>query len=328
MSFPSVPVSCSFSPVDLGDGVHLVDANYVRPGVAAIYIVVGDSRVAIVETGTRHAVPRVLDALERLAIPREAVAWVIPTHVHLDHAGGAGALMAALPSARLLVHPRGLRHLIDPARLWAGTVDVYGEPTARALYGELLPVAAERVDAAQDGLVVDLGGRALQFFDTPGHARHHVCILDSRSRCLFTGDTFGMSYRELDVDGRPSALITTTPTQFDPAAMRHSLARLCALQPRGLFLTHFSRVDAVEDFHRELIRQLDQHVAIARRHQGAPAGKRPALIEQDLRRFFQDEAARRGWRLDAQSFDAVLGTDLRLNAQGLAHWLASAAVAA
>jgi glyoxylase-like metal-dependent hydrolase (beta-lactamase superfamily II) len=305
----------------LGDGVYLIDAMYIRPGLVAIYMIVHNGRVTFIETGTTQSLSRVLAGLQELGLTTNAVDYVIPTHVHLDHAGGAGAMMAAFPKARLIVHPRGARHMIDPARLWAGTIEVYGETTARRLYGDVVPVPAERIIEARDGMQIDLGGRLLTLLDTPGHAKHHCCVVDQQTRGIFSGDMFGLSYPELDVDGRPSILITTTPTQFDPIAMRTSLDGLFALQPRVIYLTHFSRVNDLERLGRMLYQQLDEHVRIARKNADLFEGDRLAAITRDLESFFRAEGERLGWRISAEQFERIVMPDVRLNAKGLIAWI-------
>jgi len=125
----------------LGHGVHAIDTGFVRDRFDAAYLLVDEGRAAFIDTGTAYALPRLLGALDALGLARDAVDWVIPTHVHLDHAGGAGALMQALPRARLLVHPRGLRHLVDPSALWQGALAVYGSEEMERSYGTLVPLA-------------------------------------------------------------------------------------------------------------------------------------------------------------------------------------------
>lgn len=300
-------------------GVYAVDALYQRPRMAAVHLVVEQGRVAVVDTGTRHSLAAVLAALAALGLGPTEVDWVLLTHVHLDHAGGAGALMALCPAARLVVHPRGLGHMQDPTRLWAGAAAVYGEPEVQRLYGDPVPVAAERMVAATEGLVVELAGRPLVILDTPGHARHHVCIWDAASRGFFTGDTFGLSYRELDVAGRPFIFPTTTPVQFDPEALHASVQRMLRYQPEAMYLTHFGRVVEVarlaEDFHRLLA----AHVAVAL---AAPAGaQRHGVILAGLKKLLAEEGRRQGWVLPAAQAEAILAMDLELNAQGLGVWL-------
>ena len=206
----------------LAHGVHVIDTGFHRPLFDASYLIVEKGRAAFVDTGTNFAVPRLLAALEDLGLGLDAVDFVIPTHVHLDHAGGAGLLMQSLPHARMLVHPRGARHMIDPQALYAGALAVYGQAAMDRDYGNLVPVPADRVQATEDGLTVELAGRPLHFIDTPGHARHHHCIWDERSRGWFTGDTFGLSYRDFDTALGAWILPTSTPVQFEPAPLRQS----------------------------------------------------------------------------------------------------------
>lgn len=310
-----------------GDGIYAIDARYVRPQLAAIHLIVENGRAAFFDTGTNASLPHVLAAFDSLGLTRDAVDYVIPSHVHLDHAGGAGAMMQAFPNARLVVHPRGARHMIDPGKLMAGTIAVYGEATTRELYGELIPVPAERVVETADGMVVELAGRPLTVLDTPGHAKHHICLHDARTASVFTGDMFGLSYRELDVDGRPSVLPTTTPVQFDPPAMRTSIARLLALAPQAMYLTHFSRVGDVPRLGADLLRLVDAHVACARRvaaeSASAGADDRHARLVAALRALTLEERARQGWRIDDAALFALLDVDIELNAQGLEVWLDS-----
>ncbi len=230
---------------DLGHGVHAVDTAFHRDRFDAAYLIVHEGRAAFVDTGTNHAVPRLLAALDALAVPRSAVDYVIPTHVHLDHAGGVGALMRELPSARCVVHPRGARHLIDPAVLYQGALAVYGQAEMDRSYGQLIGVAPERVTTTSHGQVIELGRRPLLFHDTPGHARHHHCVWDEATRGWFTGDTFGLSYREFDTARGPWIVPTSTPVQFDPEALVRSIDGLLARDPACMYLTHFGRVAEV-----------------------------------------------------------------------------------
>ncbi|MBX3680109.1 MBL fold metallo-hydrolase [Cognatazoarcus halotolerans] len=304
------------------DGIHALDSGYGRPLLDAIHLVEHSGRVAVIDTGTNDSVPRVMEALAYLGLSVSAVDFVMLTHIHLDHAGGAGALMRACPEARLVVHPRGARHMADPSKLWAGSVAVYGEETARRLYGEIIPVAQERIIEAVDGCVIEMGGRRFEFLDTPGHARHHVCIFDHGARAFFTGDTFGLSYRELDVDGRPSVFPTTTPVQFDPQAMHASIDRLVAYQPTAMYLTHYSRVTEVPRLAADLHRLIDAHVAIAEAAVGEGVD-RHRRIRAGLEALVDDECLRQGWPLDGAALRTLLEMDIELNAQGLGVWLDS-----
>lgn len=307
---------------DYGNGIVAFDAGYVRPILAAIHIVIENGRVAFIDTGSNDALPNALAALGKLGLDETAVDYVILTHIHLDHAGGAGSLMQAFPNARLVVHPRGARHMAEPSKLVAGVTAVYGAEYVARVYGEILPIPAERIIEAPDGHVVSLNGRELLCLDTPGHARHHICIVDQKASAIFTGDMFGLSYRELDVDGRQFVFPTTTPSQFEPEEMRHSIKRLMALRPEAMYLTHYSRLPKVQEQGAELLRHLDVLVELALAEQAA-GEQRHARIKQGMTAYLLGEIRRHGCLLPESTLLDIWATDLELNAQGLCIWLDS-----
>jgi glyoxylase-like metal-dependent hydrolase (beta-lactamase superfamily II) len=306
--------------VDYGFGISAVDSGYVRPRLDAIHLVVEDGRAAIVDTGTAHSVPRVLAALAAKSIAPEEVDYVILTHVHLDHAGGAGLLMQRLPNATLTAHPRGARHMAEPSRLVAGTVAVYGAAEARRLYGDIVPVPADRILETPDGASIRLAGRELVCYDTPGHARHHVAVRDSRSGHVFTGDVFGMSYRELDHAGRQFIFATSSPVQFDPEPYHRSIDLVAGLAPDAVYLTHYGQLRDPAAKAPILHRQVDALAAIGRRWRDAGA-ERYARLEADVRALLLEEARRYGAPFDDALVLEVYGQDVALNAQGLVAWL-------
>lgn len=303
-----------------GNGIHAIDSGYTGPDVAAIHLIEEGGRAALVDTGNNESLRHVLEALAATGLSAESVDYVLLTHIHLDHAGGAGACMQAFPNARLVVHPRGARHMAEPSKLFAGVSAVYGPERAKELYGELIPIPVERIIEAGDGHELDLAGRKIRVFDTPGHARHHVCYFDTKSRSFFTGDTFGLSYRSLDVEGRPSIFPTTTPVQFEPEAMHASIRRMEAEAPTAMYLTHYAQVTDVPRLAADLHRLIDAHVAIAERH--AAAEGRKDLIEADIWALVGEEAARNGWTVPEAEWRRILALDVELNAQGLDVWLA------
>jgi glyoxylase-like metal-dependent hydrolase (beta-lactamase superfamily II) len=303
----------------LDDGLWAIDTGFHRDRFDAAYLVADGGRAAFIDTGTAFALPRLLGALDALGLPRSAVDFVIATHVHLDHAGGVGQLMQALPGAQLIVHPRGARHLIDPTALWQGALAVYGPAQMARAYGTLLPVAAERVRTTDDGQTIALAGRPLLFAHTPGHALHHHCIWDERSGGWFTGDNFGMAYPEFNVDGRAFIFPTTTPVQFDPVAMRASIARLMAMAPRQMFLTHYSRVTGVADCAARLEQMIEATVTAALAQRDAP--DRLQAITASLMTLYGDGARAFGVRLPDDQIAALLHDDAALNAAGLIAWL-------
>lgn len=311
-------------PLCFDAGIYALDSGYVRPFLDSIHLIVEKGHVAVVDTGNSASLARVQAQLGRLGLGPEAVDFVILTHIHLDHAGGAGAFMAAFPRARLVVHPRGARHMADPSKLWAGTVAVYGEAQAQKLYGSILPIDPERILEAHHETVLDLAGRELLCLDTPGHAKHHICIVDKKGQGIFTGDTFGLSYRELDqtVGGQVRQYIfpTTTPVQFDPEAMHRSIDLLLSFGLPYMYLTHYSRVHDVARLGADLHRLLDALVEMALKHQKA-GEERHSLLVAGIQDLFRGEKARYGWTLPDEEIFRVWAMDIELDAQGLEVWL-------
>jgi hydroxyacylglutathione hydrolase len=240
--------------------------------------------------------------------------------VHLDHAGAAGQLMALFPNARLTVHPRGARHIVDPGRLLAATVSIYGAEQTRRIYGEILPVERERVIETPEGATLRLAGRELLFLDAPGHARHHVVVRDGKTGHIFAGDTFGLSYRELDQDGRQFSFPTTSPSQFDPPALHRSIDRMLSLEPGVLYVTHFGRLTKLTVLAGDLHRLIDAHAELGERHRRAGA-ERKRLLMEGVRSLVLAERERQGWRLPSEKLLEVFALDIELNAQGLESWL-------
>jgi len=300
------------------DGIFAVDAEYVRPGYAAVHIIQHNGRAAFVDTGTNYSVPHLLTALDELGIARESVDYVLLTHVHMDHAGGAGLLIQELPTARLLVHPRGLPHMVDPSKLVAASQAVYGEDEFRRLYGDVLPVAHDRIVSVPDGYRCDLGGRELELIHTPGHALHHYAVVDRAHAVIFSGDTFGISYRALDTPQGPFILPTSSPSQFDPDQLISSIDRMMSYVPDSMYLMHYSRVTGTPRLAAMLKSQIREFVRIARECESLPDAHnavRAAMMELWLKLLQQQ-----GSTLAVEEVSKWLETDLELNAQGLLIW--------
>lgn len=304
---------------DLTHGVTLIDTGYHRPAFDASYLLTAGNEAAFVDVGTTFSAPRLLQVLNVKNISAERVRYVMVTHVHLDHAGGAGALLQHLPHAQLIVHPRGAPHMIDPAKLIAGAAAVYGEERFKAMYGEIVPVTPARVIAAADGFRLSWQGRDLLFLDTPGHARHHYSIYDEASSGMFTGDTFGLSYREFDNARGPFIFPTTTPVQFDPQAMHASIERLLGFHPRRLYLTHYGCVEDPSSLAAQLHGQIDQYVDLAHSVRAGP-GRHQAMVE-GLTDILINALTAHGCELSRARILDLLTVDIELNAQGLAVWL-------
>jgi glyoxylase-like metal-dependent hydrolase (beta-lactamase superfamily II) len=228
------------------DSVVTVDCHYGAPDRAAAYLLVEGNQAAFVENNTSHAVPLLLEALEKCGLQREDVAHLIITHVHLDHAGGTGALVEACPNATVVAHPRAERHLVDPQRLIDSATRVYGAERFEALYGSIRPIPADRIRVVADEEPIAFGGRTLTFLHTPGHAKHHICIHDSATNGVFTGDAFGLALPDLQAGDRPFVMCTTAPTDYDPAEARRSVQRILDTGAEHVYLTHFGELSPLE----------------------------------------------------------------------------------
>lgn len=310
--------------IEYDAGISAVDSGYVRPMMAAIHLIHEGGRAALVDTGTNASIPRVLRVLAAQGLTPESVDYVMLTHIHLDHAGGAGGLMQVLPNAKLTVHPRGARHMADPSKLIEGTIAVYGADQTHAMYGDILPVAKARIIETGEGAEVNLNGRRFSFLDTPGHARHQVAIHDHRSGCVFAGDTFGVSFRDLDwVEGgqtRQFIFPTTTPVQFDPSALIASVERIAALNPLAVYATHYGRVNGIHDKARILRREIEALAALAMSLKDAGAARHEHIVA-GVEALLVEEAALQGCPHAAPRLLEAYRADSELNAQGLGVWL-------
>ena len=300
-------------------GVVAIDSGQYRDEMAACYLLEAGDQVAVIEVGSNHSVDRILKVLEARGWDREAVSHVIVTHVHLDHAGGAGKMLCLLPNASLVVHPYGARHMIDPSKLEAGTRAVYGDEAYDEMYGHLIPVPEDRVIVMADGGELFVGERHLTFMDTPGHARHHFCIWDEQTRGWFTGDTFGISYRDLDTGKGAMVFPTTTPIQFDPPVLIESVKRLMQANPDCMYLTHFGRVTETRRLAKQMIEGVLKVEEIALRNETAT--DRTHKIQQDLRAWLFGLCREHGVQLDDAALDTVVWDDVVLNTQGMEFWL-------
>jgi glyoxylase-like metal-dependent hydrolase (beta-lactamase superfamily II) len=221
---------------EIAPGIALVDTLLGGvPGVTATYLATGP-RPALIDAGARTSAATVRAALAAAGIGPDDLRWIVLTHVHLDHCGATGILAAAFPRATVVVHRRGARHLVEPGRLVAASAEVYG--ASWSLYGGLDRTPAERVIAVEDGHRVDLGGgRRLTMIETLGHARHHMSVHDESTGTVLAGDALGVRFAG---SGLYPAL---PPPDIDLDAGDASLARLAALRPAGICVTHFGPVD-------------------------------------------------------------------------------------
>jgi glyoxylase-like metal-dependent hydrolase (beta-lactamase superfamily II) len=299
-------------------GIRVIDTGYLRKNFAASHMIVENGKAAFVDVGTTSSEANILKVLHEEGLTEEDVLYIILTHIHLDHAGGAGRLMAVFPNARLVVHPKGARHMIDPEKLVAGSIAVYGEENFRKLYGSISGVPEGRVIVADEGFVLDFEGRKLHFMDTPGHARHHNCIWDPKSDGVFTGDALGLAYPELQIAGKqPFLLCTTSPAAFEPDAMVESIERVMSLQPKRLYLTHFGPVDVDAGAVNSLTRLVREHKELGVKY-GNDFSRLRGAIGELITQAYTEYLGSVAVEIDLIDF---LKDDIELNCQGIAVWI-------
>ena len=299
--------------------IFCFDANYIRQKFAAIHFINQNNKLLIIDTATNHSAKKFLNALHTMNISPEFVEWIILTHVHLDHAGGAGLLMKMCPNARLAVHSRGARHMINPEKLWASVVSVYGKEEAEKQYGKLVPVDENRVVVVSEGEVISFQDRRLQIFDAPGHANHHIIIFDEESKSFFTGDAFGIAYPELASEDEEFIFISSTPTQFEPVKFDTTIKKIMKQKPKSCFLTHFSKIMNIEKNGHELLKQLDEYVTITEQARSNDENKQEQ-IRKDLFELLYKKLKKINVNISKREFGNLLSLDLSLNAQGLEYW--------
>lgn len=223
-------------PLNLGSNITLIDDMDLGIQNRTGTYVIHDKKLTIVETSASPSIPYILEGFKKINVNPQDIHYIVVTHIHLDHSGGAGLLLKECPNAKVVVHPKGARHLIDPTRLIAGARAVYGEDFDK-LFNPIVPIPEDRILIKQDGETIDLDNRTLTFYDSPGHSYHHFSIHDSYSNGIFTGDTVGVYYQDIiDFD---FYLPSTSPNQFDPDAMLKSIEKFEALQIDHIFFGHF-----------------------------------------------------------------------------------------
>ncbi|WP_079477288.1 MBL fold metallo-hydrolase [Halobacillus salinus] len=276
--------------------------------------VLQEETTTLIETGPSPSVQHIKKGLSELGIKTEEVERIVLTHIHLDHAGGAGLLLKECPNATIYVHPKGLRHLADPSRLEKGARAVYGEQFDD-LFAPILPIPEERLVAVSEGDALEIGAdRTLTFCDTPGHAKHHIAIHDSKTNGLFTGDTAGIRYHQTEDCGVTFYLPTTSPNQFDPEAMQQSIDRFSDMKCDYLYFGHYGTCDEPEVALAEVSRWIPVFVEEAKN------GSSVRAIEEGLMKRVSEHLRSRGVP-DTHSVYQLLKLDMKVCAMGLVDYL-------
>ncbi|MEC0033319.1 MBL fold metallo-hydrolase [Bacillus cereus] len=286
------------------------------------YVLLGDD-ITLIETCASPSVPLILNGLKELNIALDAIKNIIVTHVHLDHAGGAGFLMTKCPNATLFVHSRGARHMIDPTKLIQGAKAVYGESFDK-LYNPILPIPAERVCIVGEGDTLEIeANRTLTFYDTPGHAKHHISIYDSLTNGIFTGDTVGIYYRELTEYGVELYLPSTSPTQFQPDVMLKSKERIKSLNVDCIYFGHYGASTNVSEVYRQLEFWLPLFLKTGKeifKTEEDPV-KANNKLANNLFEIVQSHLTQQGIPTTHSIYDFMLKLEMDVNAKGIIHYL-------
>jgi glyoxylase-like metal-dependent hydrolase (beta-lactamase superfamily II) len=305
----------------INNNIIAVDTNFVRPGLDASHLIIENSDAAFVDAGTNYSVPYLLESLKNNNLDVADVKYVFVTHVHLDHAGGAGKLLQYLPNAKLVIHPRGAKHLQDPTKLIASAIGVYGKNIFSDLFGDIKPIPLNKMILVEDQEIIKMGNRLFSCFYTEGHARHHYCIFDEMSKSVFAGDSFGVSYRELDTSQGEFVFPSTSPTQFDPKEAHKAIDRILSYNPNTIYLTHYSHIESIDRLAKDLHRSIDVFVKIAMENRNST--QRTTLMRTAMEQYLVESLSLHNCNFTEKEISKILAVDIKVNTMGLEYWLDS-----
>lgn len=305
-------------PVQLNDRVYLIDGYDLGLAERTGTYVINEEELTLVESGPSPSVQHIKNGLDALGFSLDQVKYIIVTHVHLDHAGGAGLLLQDCPNAKVIVHTKGARHLADPTRLVAGAKMVYGEKFSE-LFDPVVPIPENRLLIKDEGDLLKISPTCtLQFLDTPGHAKHHFSIYDPISNGMFTGDTVGIRYDQLVSEGVGLFLPSTSPNQFDPEAMQQAIDRMLDMKLDVIYYGHYGMTENLENALRQVEDWLEVFVneakAVVNEGKGATelADRLFSLVRNHLRELdIQDD----------HEVYQIIELDIQVSALGLIDYL-------
>jgi len=298
--------------------VITIDCNYIDKNIAAAFLMIEGEEAAFIENNTAHSVPILLSELDKNSIKKENVKYLIITHVHLDHAGGTSELLKFCPNALVLAHPKAAPHIIDPKRLIDSSISVYGKEKFYALYGDIQPVPIEKVRIMQDGEVLQFGERTLKFIYTRGHANHHFVIHDSKTNGIFTGDSFGIGYLDIQKGNKPFLFPSTTPTDFDAEEAKLSVKKIIETGADKAFLTHFGKWNNMKEGAEQLLSSIDimESIRLNAIKSELNDEELQKYCEDKVKEFIKQEVEKRNLPVSINEF---LKFDCDINAMGLAY---------
>ncbi|MFJ7969776.1 MBL fold metallo-hydrolase [Psychrobacillus sp. NPDC096389] len=305
-------------PIQLNERMHLIDGHDLGIKERTGIYVIQEEEITIVETSASPSIKHVKEGLKALGISLDEVKYIIVTHIHLDHAGGAGLLIQECPNAKVVVHPKGARHLADPSRLIAGAKAVYGDKFS-ALFEPILPIDEDRLLVKGEGDKLTIGPNCqLEFLDTPGHANHHFSIYDPISNGMFTGDTVGVRYEQLIPDGVQLFLPSTSPNQFNPEAMQRAIDRFKEMQLDAIYFGHYGMAKEPNEVYHQVSNWLEIYVNEAKRVYAEQKGYE--VLAERLESLVREHLRGQGISDDHEVYN-ILQLDIEVSSMGLLDYL-------
>ncbi|MRG87267.1 MBL fold metallo-hydrolase [Salinibacillus xinjiangensis] len=310
--------------IDLGQQITLTDVYDLGMEQRTGSYLFHERDLTIVETSASPSIPYLLKGLKSLSINPRDIKYIIVTHIHLDHAGGVGLLLEKCPNAKVVVHPKGKRHLANPSKLIAGARAVYGDQFDE-LFDPIVPVPEERLITKEDGATLQIGeNRTLTFIDSPGHAKHHFSIYDPVSNGVFTGDTIGVYYPQTKTNGFEFVLPSTSPNQFDPDAMLNSLEKIKNLNVDQIFFGHYGRTENPQLIYEQIWYWLPKFVDAGKKvmeeKPDSSLDEKVGAVSNELLRSVTEFLAEKGIDQDDDVFKYI-NVDMQVCAMGIVDYL-------
>ncbi|MBR3118088.1 MULTISPECIES: MBL fold metallo-hydrolase [Oceanobacillus] len=302
------------NPIKLDDRIYLIDGFDLDVANRTGTYVIQEEALTLIETGPSPSVKYIKAGLAALGHALDEIKYIIVTHIHLDHAGGAGLLLRECPNATIIVHPRGERHLINPKKLAAGARAVYGDSFSE-LFDPIVPVPEDRLLVKGEGDILEIGPNCtLEFWDTPGHAKHHISIYDPISNGMFTGDTVGVRYEQLVPNGVDLFLPSTSPNHFNPNDMEASIKRIRDKNLDRIYFGHFGMTQNIEEALNQVQSWLEVFMEVG--EQTVIEGKGYDVISQRLLTKIQEHLREKGIP-DEHEVYILINLDLQVGSLGI-----------
>jgi len=304
----------------LGFNTYLIDLfDLSLPERTGSYVILDDD-VTIIETSASPSHDYLLKGLTELGVTLDRIKNIIVTHIHLDHSGGAGLLMEKCPNATLYVHPKGAKHLINPTKLIASAKQVYGDLFDK-LFDPIIPIDEKRIKTVNDGESLQIDNdRSLQFLHTPGHAEHHISIFDTKSKFVYTGDTIGVFYPQLQPEGLTFVLPSTSPNQFSYDSMIQSSKRILELNPSKICFGHYGCSDniikSLGSFYRYLDLFYEETKKQIQHGSELPFEELTNLLSITLNKIIKEDLKQKGIKDDHPVFEYIQ-MDISICSMGL-----------